>query len=591
MATTDPKAAADGNANDLPDLYRLLALSPLESDARKIEQALEAVRKRAASAKESDPKLAQRAQRIFLLGQKNLQDAGRKSAYDRAWRKAFGGSASATAVAGAAGRSDDTRAASQTWVATEEPAELEMTWDMSELEAYLPAEDPRAAFDLADFLRHSESSPEFNLDADYDRLQGFLGGAPIATATLVPAESVSALALMPELAGGDGVGGDGAVRSKSIHRQDGLPQSRDLVRARPATSTHKHKGGVSLALQMRKKRSRGFMLSIAGMLVGVGAILGVTLYLIRDNSPSLGNTQPTALVQNVAPKSPDPKASLPAVPKGSGLPKVSGLDDVSGAPADSSTPRAELDGDSAMPAEVSAPAMTNEPLATSPESMAAETMVPETPMPGKTGPEAMDSETTTKPPVVPSTADPLLNAEEKSQWKKSMEEIRSSLGLQEFDKAQLQLEQAKKNARTSVQREQHQRLSTVAGLAREFHGALVSAVTGMGGGESFTIGKSSSASFIEGSATEISIRFSGQNRTYKLTELPVGLAYGLADLRLGSENSSTLARKAAFALVHTKSNPLALKEAREMISRAAAAGVVESDLPEVFDDDYSLPEQ
>ncbi len=131
-------------------------------------------------------------------------------------------------------------------------------------------------------------------------------------------------------------------------------------------------------------------------------------------------------------------------------------------------------------------------------------------------------------------------------------------------------------------------MSTVATLTEEFHGFLVDAVTGLGAAETFKVGRSLEASFIEGNETSISVKIRGQIQTFAFTELQIGLAMGLVDLKMDTEHPNSLARKAAFALVHPKTNGLALKAGAEQMVAAAAAGAVAADMPNVFDDDYSL---
>ncbi len=575
MATSESSSSAEANSSELPDLYRLLGLAPLEIDARKIEQALDLVRKKALAAKETDSKLALRATKIFSLGQKHLLDAQRKTAYDLAWKKSYGDGAATVA---------NVSRPVETMVTTAEPAAPELTWDMSELENVLPAEDPRAAFDLAAFLQFSECLPESNPEADYDRLQGFLGGTTTSTATLAAPEAVSALTLLPELSQPK----DKTLSTSKREARSETPATpATAVRIAPPTTLPKNAG--SLAQQMRKKRSQSFLLSVVGMLFGVGLILGITLYLIRDNEGQTGNESLAIAEQVIAPKSANLGSGTPAIPKGSGLPKVTRLD-VTGLDATGldnpvvAVPGMAADNAPQMNSNMSPDSVPvappNEPPPTPVESNTQ-------PAPAVPTPEPMVPEPTPTPTPEP-PVDPVLSDEEKSEWQKAMKGVRELLGRQEFAKAQEQLAESEKAAKTAMQRQQHKRLITTARLVSEFHQSLVSAVTGMGAGETFTIGKSTPAAFVEGSATEVAIRLSGQNRTYKLTELPIGLAYGLADLRMDTAHQSSLARKAAFALVHPKSNALATKEAREMMAKAAAAGVVDADLPEVFDDDYAL---
>ncbi len=146
----------------LPDLYKLLGLSPLEADVNKIQRALLALQKKADAA-QSDAALTQRIVRVVALGKKNLLDAQRKIAYDRAWTKAFGSgsredTSAAMAVPAAQEKSAGQPVAKPASKSAERPVVTnavtgtvgqavadgadqttsDLEWDLNELESYLP---------------------------------------------------------------------------------------------------------------------------------------------------------------------------------------------------------------------------------------------------------------------------------------------------------------------------------------------------------------------------------------------------------------------------------------------------------------------
>jgi hypothetical protein len=203
--------------------------------------------------------------------------------------------------------------------------------------------------------------------------------------------------------------------------------------------------------------------------------------------------------------------------------------------------------------------------------------------------------TTTEPvppptpqPTPEPTAEPDLTDAEKSKWHKAMKELLKTLGNQDFATAKKQLTESEALARTQLQKEQHKRIATVARLAEEYHGFLVDAITGLEASETFKIGGSTEAAFIEGNESAVSLKIRGRIQTFKLTEMQIGVANGLVDLKMDVAHPTSKARKAAFVLVHPKTNDLALKRAREQMAEAAGAGAVEADMATVFDEDYSL---
>ncbi len=554
-----------------PDLYKLLGLTPLESDLTKIQRALLAMHKKFEAAEASSPNVAQRAARIVALGKKNLLIAERKSAYDRAWAKVFGAQSPAEETAAAPSPAVKS---TQEFVTTQP---VEMEWDLEVLESLLPAEDPRAAFDLGGFLRLSASVPESNPIGDYEKLQSFLGGT--ATATVEAPKSISAIELMRQPTS--------AAESDSFDSEE----SEQFVAPSIGMVTSPRVALASSVKQIQRKRNRAMLISVGSIAAVLAATLGGMFYWVSqkpDSSAALA--QSSQVRTNNGQSLPKVDLSQPAdalddlVPvEGSGLPKVAGLDgEVVTKPnmmEPATAPAQPVE--SPMSAPMSAPMSlpSNDPPMASPATNNAAMQPASTPA----GSQPAESQPADVPP-----ADPELKPAEKLAWSKAMKETLKTLGMQNFKAAKEQLAASEKLARTQLQREQHKRLSTIATLTEEFHGFLVDAVTGLGAAETFKVGRSLEASFIEGNEKEVSVKIRGQVQTFALTELQIGLAMGLVDLKMDVEHPTSLARKAAFTLVHPKTNGLALKSAREQMVAAAAAGAVEPDMPDVFEENYLL---
>jgi RNase adaptor protein for sRNA GlmZ degradation len=165
---------------------------------------------------------------------------------------------------------------------------------------------------------------------------------------------------------------------------------------------------------------------------------------------------------------------------------------------------------------------------------------------------------------------------------------RRSMGKNDFEKARSSVEQASGLAKTSQQKAQLARLRTILPLVERFREAMKAAVSDLEekGGQAFTAGNQEIA-FVEASEERLVFRFQGTRKTYKWDELPIVLAYGLAELKL-EESPKSAAAKASFAAVHPKINNTAKETARKLMQSAAAANAVPADTHEIFDDDYSL---
>ena len=542
----------DQTREQLPDLYRLLGLAPHESDITKIQRALLEMQRKVDVAQKTDAKLAQRAARVVALVKKNLLEADRKPSYDRAWAKAFG----AAPVEEAA-------------VKVKVPDIVpDLEWDLEELETYLPAEDPRSAFDLGGFLRYSASLPESNPIADYDKLQSFVGST--ATATIAAPESISAITLMPEY-----------EQEQYVDRAPAEVNELFVGPKPPSISQRVPPGGF--AKQIRRKRNRAMLLSIGGIVGSLALVAGAYAFWANSNKSPVRNSDPLARASTPdKAKSSLPNElnapSVPAVPQGSGLPKVAGL-------VGSDT---TLNMTAEKPAENAAAMQSPPPMPAdpAPTTTTPDPITPPLPTPTVPTPTEPTPPPTPEPTPVP-TAEPVLTDAEKSKWNKAMKELLKTLGNQDFAASKKQLAESEPLARTQLQKDQYKRISTVARLAEEYHGFLVDAIAGLGAAEIIEIG-SFKVGFIEGNETAVSLQIRGRKQTFKLTELQVGVANALVDYKMDRAHPTSLARKAAFVLVHPKTNDLATKRAREQMAEAAGAGAVDADMPTVFDEDYSL---
>jgi hypothetical protein len=570
-----PKSNSENNPQDsLPDLYKLLSLQPLESDHGKIERAIKGLESKAASA---DTKLAQKIARMVAIGRKNLLDPTRKKAYDRAWSNQYGHGTSSTEPSGELQvGTDSTPTLPAMPLSLSTSSAPTLSWDFSELELFLPLEDPHAAFDLGTYLQSSESLSEADMTADFDKLNMLLGGVAMMTTTSnVKAELVgwdfstvdehgqpkqknaptrtNAEPMQSQSAGTDedawlNVANAGKENTAANSKSNGT----ESTTKRPANA-------AILAKQLRKKRMQSMFLNIFGMLAALAAVFGVMYYLVtkdakRSEIAVIDPPQPETKLQNKTVNMAKPNSLTTDVePQGSGLPKIPGM---GVEPMDADMASAKLK-EPAEPTAINPAPPQPEPA--TPLGPVMEDMKPKTALPQP------------KPDPEP-TPDPELSDVEKSRWAKAVESLRKALGQQDFGTSKKQLEEIKQAAKTQLQRDQLK--------------FLVNAVAGLGAGETFKIG-STPASFVEGNANSITIK-TGRLQTYKFNELPNGVAYGLVNLQMDVENPISYARKSAFAWVHPKTNALTLREAKAMMDKAVAGGAVSDDMIKIFDDDYRL---
>ncbi len=184
----------------------------------------------------------------------------------------------------------------------------------------------------------------------------------------------------------------------------------------------------------------------------------------------------------------------------------------------------------------------------------------------------------------PPTPDIVLSADEQAAWQVTMVEIRDAMGQQDFSLASQLLRAAETQVKTAQQRSQHSRLNALKQLTEDFHSALIQAIQGLSPGASFNV-KSTVVAFVDGSEEQIIIRVEGgRSQTHALVDIPPGLAFGLVDLSMDIASPNSLARKAAFSIVHPKRNQLVLNQAEKWMAEAIAAGAIPQDMTEIFSD-------
>ncbi len=555
-----------------PDLYALLSLQPLESDRAAIEAALRRLAAQIKSNQLADDqdKASARNVKLFEFGKLHLLSAERKQRYDQQWRKVFRAKAA---------RSSDEQVPCAKPVRTIGSADPQAKDDAdSELLKWLPSGNPDEPFRLADYLQNSGGQTRPNDDADFEKLQTLLRSAvdPQPTKEAQPAHALGTenAAAVETLGAGAARERDGIVEregeeagERKPRRSVGLHWSKQPVSASvPA---------ISLARQRSRQREKWAMWGAIAGLALLGSILGLFFWLnAMERNNTKVRTAAVASNDHAGSASAIPLDSPPAVatPRRSGLPSVAGLN-----------PDQDLTQgiDALVPV---APAETATDVPSMPDLNAVSTSPPSDTLPSTEMADPTMPPLTSMPPE--NSVSPELSDSDRAAWAVAMTEVKRLIGEQQYAPANQQLTAAEAVAKSIEQRAQLQRLKSISQLSEELQQALRAAIEGMRAGEVVTIGSSTPVGFVEWDQERLTVRIRGENRKFALKDLPIGLVFALSDISLAAEAPSTKARKAAFAMVHpgAAGNDLAAQRAREMMSAAAAAGVVDEDLLNAFDD-------
>src|SRR4029079_1380764 len=190
-----------------------------------------------------------------------------------------------------------------------------------------------------------------------------------------------------------------------------------------------------------------------------------------------------------------------------------------------------------------------------------------------------------KPEVPPGE---MPTKEEVVELAKVLKDAKAAIGEFNFADADADLVKADKLAKLPEHRQKLSRLKEVAGYVKQFHDRLVQSATGMEGGESFKVGSSTMVAMIEANQKQVVLRVAGQNRTYQYSDLPVGLAAALADMKLEGSDPVSRVVKGAYVAVHRSSTPDQLQMAKSWWEEATLGGADVTHLMPFLTDSYDL---
>ncbi len=408
------------------------------------------------------------------------------------------------------------------------PTQPTSVWDMRELDKLLPTEDPNLPFDLAQFLQSSASRVPQDVEADFAKILSLLSAASETAQTTSSTAS---------------------------------------TKAEPRAATFVHK---------RKQRESSLLWMVVGALFCVGSVLAI-LFWRQNGEFKLGSSNSTS--SDGLPNSNGTVQVQPsAEPRRSGLPQVQGLD--ANEPSQFDTM-----GEVTLALPEESPFSTVDPLTAGMPQVSQPELTNDIPVPAS----SPDNSTQLGPPSNQPNMNQhstTLTETQKQDWLTTLGRIKTLIGNQDYAAAEQEITAARANAKTSEQSTQILQLSTVRQLSQELSQAMRQAAAGMGVGEVFTIGTSTPVSLVEVTDDRLIVRMRGQNLSFLFSEVPIGLAFALADLKMDADDPTSKARKAAFTLAHpgAAGNDLAQQRARSLMAEAIAAGVVPDHLMQAFGD-------
>lgn len=183
---------------------------------------------------------------------------------------------------------------------------------------------------------------------------------------------------------------------------------------------------------------------------------------------------------------------------------------------------------------------------------------------------------------------PMPTAAELAELSRLMKEAKTALGDFNFDEATAALEQARGLARLPEHQAIVERLKIVGDMAKRFRQAIQESMGKLDAGDVIKVGTSTEAAIVETSPQKLVIRVAGQNRTYTLDDMPLGLAVNIGERALNTDDPKTKLFKGAYVFVDKRTEAMQLEKVKTWWEEAQDSGIDASDLLAILSDSYDF---
>lgn len=170
---------------------------------------------------------------------------------------------------------------------------------------------------------------------------------------------------------------------------------------------------------------------------------------------------------------------------------------------------------------------------------------------------------------------------------RAMQKAREAIGEHDFDKADAFLEVASDMPRLPEHQAMLDRLKLLSESVKDYRAAIQTSIGKLASGSSFEVGEQV-VGVVETSPEKVILRVAGQNRTYTLRDMPVGLAAALAAQTLAPDDPNTLTLKGAYVMASPRAKPEDVKKAREFLEKASGSVEAAAELLRLSEDQYTF---
>jgi hypothetical protein len=201
--------------------------------------------------------------------------------------------------------------------------------------------------------------------------------------------------------------------------------------------------------------------------------------------------------------------------------------------------------------------------------------------------EKLDTEPSDTGVVAPEM-EPQARPEDLAALAAAMKTARSAARAGKYSTAADHLEKVASLPKPPEHQAQYDRLSLLIQYADNFSSALRDSIATLEAGDQIEVGTSGAVGVVGKTATSVTVRVKGANKTYPIDTLPPGLAVAIADTWLDEGDAVSLVMKAAYLATLESVDAQQLAKARQWLQEAAGKDPDFDDLEKVLDDSYDF---
>jgi hypothetical protein len=171
------------------------------------------------------------------------------------------------------------------------------------------------------------------------------------------------------------------------------------------------------------------------------------------------------------------------------------------------------------------------------------------------------------------------------KWTDAMNKARDAIKKADFETFKAEIEKALPLNKSNDQEDMYKRLDQVGQLYEIAVTAMKDARKSLRGTETLSVG-AGKVNIVEVKEDGLIIRQEGNNKTFKWSELPAGIAIAVSNFTLSETDPTDVAARAVYLAISPNQNAFQEKTIQGLWEKSLGKGSIRSDLPQALKDIY-----